>query len=234
MDILLIEDDPTTSLSIEMMLKRANLDVASTGFGEMGVGLALSNPYDLILLDLGLPDIDGMEVLRKLRAANVNTPVLILTGSDDDSLMMESFDAGATDFLPKPFHSEGLLTCVQTISRRMAGQSRQVVRTGPIEVNLRGRTVLVNDNPVRLTGREFQILELLARKKGVTLTKEMFLEHLYRGGATPDQKIVDVLICKLRRKLALAGDGDSHIYTVWGRGYVMQDPRRLTDAREEV
>lgn len=231
MNILLIEDDPTTSLSIELMLKRANLDVASTDLGEAGIGLALSHQYDLILLDLGLPDMAGLEVIRRLRAAQVNTPILVLTGSDDEALMMESFDEGATDFLPKPFHAEGLIACVQAIARRTAGQARQVVRTGSLEVNLRGRTATVNGRALALTAREFQMLELLARRKGTTMTKEMFLDHLYAGGQEADAKIVDVLVCKLRRKLMDANGGESHIYTVWGRGYVLQDPVRVAEAQ---
>jgi two-component system cell cycle response regulator CtrA len=230
MDILLIEDDPTTSHSVELMLKRANIGVAHADLGEEGLGLALAHHYDLILLDLGLPDMEGLDVLRTLRAANVDTPILVLTGSDDDEVMMESFDIGATDYLPKPFHAEGLLACVQTIARRSAGQARSVIRTGPIEVNLKGRAASVNGRPVTLTGREYQMLELLSRRKGTTLTKEMFLDHLYQGGAEPDQKIIDVLICKLRKKLARATGGESHIYTVWGRGYVLQDPGEVTEA----
>lgn len=230
MDILLIEDDPTTALSIELMLKRANLAVASADLGEIGLALATNHVYDLILLDLGLPDMGGLEVIRQLRAAQVHTPILVLTGSDDDALMMDSFDEGATDFLPKPFHAEGLLACVQTIARRTAGQARSMVRTGALEVNLKGQAVAVNGKPVALTGREYQILELLARKKGTTLTKEMFLDHLYAGGPEPDPKIIDVLVCKLRKKLMQASGGESHIYTVWGRGYVMQDPGSIAGA----
>lgn len=226
MRILLIEDDPTTSRSIELMLARANLSVATTDLGETGLSLALRQDYDVILLDLGLPDIDGLEVLRQMRSAHISAPILVLTGSDDRDLMLDSFEEGATDVLPKPFHREALVTLVRTVARRREELGRDVVRAGPIEVDLNVHAVTVEGQPVALTPREYQILELLARRKGSTLTKEMFLDHLY--AEVPDQaaRIIDVLICKLRKKLVQAG-AEGCIYTVWGRGYVLQDPSRV-------
>jgi len=224
MRVLLIEDDPTTSKSIEMMLTHANLNVYSTDLGEEGVDLAKLYDYDLILLDLNLPDMNGLEVLRKLRLARIETPILILTGSDDTEIKIKGFGFGADDYLTKPFHREELIARIHAIIRRSKGHSQSVIRTGPIEVNLDAKTVNANGKPVHLTGKEYQMLELLSLRKGTTLTKEMFLNHLYGGMDEPELKIIDVFICKLRKKLGKATGGQNFIETVWGRGYVLHDP----------
>ncbi|WP_417248833.1 response regulator transcription factor CtrA [Celeribacter sp.] len=224
MRILLVEDDPTTSKSIEMMLSHANLNVYTTDLGEEGIDLAKLYDYDLILLDLGLPDMNGHEVLRQLRLARVETPILILSGADDTENKIKGFGFGADDYLTKPFHREELVARIHAIIRRSKGHSQSIIKTGKIEVNLDAKTVSVNDRAVHLTGKEYQMLELLSLRKGTTLTKEMFLNHLYGGMDEPELKIIDVFICKLRKKLANATDGDNYIETVWGRGYVLRDP----------
>ncbi|MEM5468156.1 response regulator transcription factor CtrA [Celeribacter marinus] len=224
MRILLIEDDPTTSKSIEMMLSHANLNVYSTDLGEEGIDLAKLYDYDLILLDLGLPDMNGHEVLRQLRLARVDTPILILSGADDTENKIKGFGFGADDYLTKPFHREELVARIHAIIRRSKGHSQSIIKTGKIDVNLDAKTVAVGGRPVHLTGKEYQMLELLSLRKGTTLTKEMFLNHLYGGMDEPELKIIDVFICKLRKKLATATDGDNYIETVWGRGYVLRDP----------
>ncbi|MDX1780497.1 MAG: response regulator transcription factor [Thalassovita sp.] len=224
MRILLVEDDPTTSKSIEMMLGHANLNVYTTDLGEEGVDLAKLYDYDLILLDLGLPDMDGHEVLRQLRLARVETPILILSGADDMENKLKGFGFGADDYLTKPFHRDELVARIHAIIRRSKGHSQSVIHTGKIQVNLDAKTVEVGNNAVHLTGKEYQMLELLSLRKGTTLTKEMFLNHLYGGMDEPELKIIDVFICKLRKKLGEATGGDNYIETVWGRGYVLRDP----------
>ncbi|MEY8883250.1 response regulator transcription factor CtrA [Donghicola sp. XS_ASV15] len=224
MRILLIEDDPATTKSIELMLGHANLNVYSTAFGEEGVELAKLYDYDLILLDLSLPDMSGHEVLRQVRLARVETPALILSGSDDTESKLKGFGFGADDYLTKPFHRDELVARIHAIIRRSKGHSQSVIRTGRINVNLDAKTVDIEGDPVHLTGKEYQMLELLSLRKGTTLTKEMFLNHLYGGMDEPELKIIDVFICKIRKKLAKATGGETHIETVWGRGYVMRDP----------
>jgi two-component system cell cycle response regulator CtrA len=224
MRVLLVEDDPTTSRSIELMLTHANLNVYCTDMGEEGIDLAKLYDYDLILLDLGLPDMGGLEVLRQLRLARVETPILILTGADDTESKLKSFGFGADDYLTKPFHREELVARIHAIIRRSKGHAQSVIRIGEIEVNLDAKTVTANGRPVHLTGKEYQMLELLSLRKGTTLTKEMFLNHLYGGMDEPELKIIDVFICKLRKKLAQATGGESYIETVWGRGYVLRAP----------
>ena len=224
MRILLVEDDPTTSRSIELMLTHANLNVYCTDMGEDGIDLAKLYDYDLILLDLNLPDMSGHEVLRQVRQARVETPILILSGADDTENKLKGFGFGADDYLTKPFHREELVARIHAIIRRSKGHSQSIIKTGRVAVNLDAKTVDVEGKAVHLTGKEYQMLELLSLRKGTTLTKEMFLNHLYGGMDEPELKIIDVFICKLRKKLAEATGGDNYIETVWGRGYVLRDP----------
>ncbi|MBZ8119459.1 response regulator transcription factor [Roseovarius sp. LXJ103] len=224
MRVLLVEDDPTTSKSIELMLTHANLNVYTTELGEEGIDLAKLYDYDLILLDLGLPDMTGHDVLRQLRLARVETPILILSGADDTESKIKGFGFGADDYLTKPFHREELVARIHAIIRRSKGHSQSVIKTGMINVNLDAKTVDVAGKTVHLTGKEYQMLELLSLRKGTTLTKEMFLNHLYGGMDEPELKIIDVFICKLRKKLGEATGGSNYIETVWGRGYVLRDP----------
>lgn len=231
MRILLVEDDPTTSRSIEMMLTHANLNVFCTDLGEDGIDLAKLYDYDLILLDLNLPDMSGHEVLRQLRQARIETPILILTGADDTESKIKGFGFGADDYLTKPFHREELVARIHAIIRRSKGHSQSVIRTGAVNVNLDAKTVDVGGSAVHLTGKEYQMLELLSLRKGTTLTKEMFLNHLYGGMDEPELKIIDVFICKLRKKLAEATGGQNYIETVWGRGYVLREPQPNEETR---
>ena len=224
MRVLLVEDDPTTSKSVEMMLTSANLNVYATDLGEEGIDLARLYDYDLILLDLNLPDMNGHEVLRQLRMSKIDTPILILSGLDDTENKIRGFGFGADDYMTKPFHREELIARIHAIVRRSKGHAQSVITTGPIQVNLDTRTVEVESQPLHLTGKEYGILELLSLRKGTTLTKEMFLNHLYGGMDEPELKIIDVFICKLRKKLSEATGGESFIETVWGRGYVLRDP----------
>jgi len=234
MRVLLVEDDPTTSKSIEMMLSHANLNVYSTDLGEEGIDLAKLYDYDLILLDLNLPDMNGHDVLRQLRLARVDTPILILSGADDTENKIKGFGFGADDYLTKPFHRDELVARIHAIIRRSKGHSQSIIRTGRINVNLDAKTVDVEGGSVHLTGKEYQMLELLSLRKGTTLTKEMFLNHLYGGMDEPELKIIDVFICKLRKKLSEATGGDNHIETIWGRGYVLRDPSPEMDTSDLV
>ncbi|WP_343162843.1 response regulator transcription factor [Paragemmobacter kunshanensis] len=180
MRVLLVEDDPATSRSIELMLTHANLNVYCTDLGEDGIDLAKLYDYDLILLDLNLPDMSGHEVLRQLRLARIETPILILSGSDDTDNKIRGFGFGADDYLTKPFHREELIARIHAIIRRSKGHAQSVIRTGRVNVNLDAKSVDVDGKSVHLTGKEYQILELLSLRKGTTLTKEMFLNHLSR------------------------------------------------------
>jgi two-component system cell cycle response regulator CtrA len=230
MRVLLIEDDGATAQSIELMLLSEGFNVFTTNLGEEGVDLGKIYDYDIILLDLGLPDISGYEVLRTLRVSKVKTPILILSGMAGTEDKVRGLGFGADDYLTKPFHKDELVARIHAIVRRAKGHAQSVINTGNLTVNLDTKTVEVGEERVHLTGKEYQMLELLSLRKGTTLTKEMFLNHLYGGIDEPELKIIDVFICKLRKKLALATGGDHYIETVWGRGYVLRDPKESSSA----
>jgi len=225
MRVLLVEDDPTTQQSIKMMLEAAGMVVDATDLGEDGLEIGKLYDYDIIVLDLMLPDMDGMEVLRELRSAKVATPVLILSGLAESENKVKGLGTGADDYLTKPFNKDELIARIQAIVRRSQGHSESVIQTGKLLVNLDAQTVEVDGQSVHLTGKEYGILELLSLRKGSTLTKEMFLNHLYGGMDEPELKIIDVFICKLRKKLSTATGDKNYIETVWGRGYVLRDPK---------
>ena len=224
MRVLLIEDDPATAQGIELMLKTEGFNVYTTDLGEEGIDLGKLYDYDIILLDLNLPDMPGFDVLKTLRMAKVQTPVFILSGTSDIDTKVRGLSVGADDYMTKPFHKDELVARIHAVVRRSKGHSQSIITTGEIKVNLDAKTVEVGDHRVHLTGKEYQMLELLSLRKGTTLTKEMFLNHLYGGMDEPELKIIDVFICKLRKKLAAATGGEHHIETVWGRGYVLREP----------
>ena len=207
MRVLLIEDDSATAQSIELMLKSESFNVYTTDLGEEGVDLGKLYDYDIILLDLNLPDMSGYEVLRTLRVSKIKTPILILSGLAGIEDKVKGLGFGADDYMTKPFHKDELVARIHAIVRRSKGHAQSVIQTGDLVVNLDTKTVEVNAARVHLTGKEYQMLELLSLRKGTTLTKEMFLNHLYGGMDEPELKIIDVFICKLRKKLANASAG---------------------------
>jgi len=224
MRILLVEDDPTTAQSIELMLKSSGMVVDTTALGEDGLEISRLYDYDLIVLDIMLPDIDGYEFLRRLRASRTETPVLILSGLGESEQKVKGLGVGADDYLTKPFDKDELIARIQAIVRRSKGHAQSIIKTGKLAINLDARTVEIESKPLHLTSKEYGILELLSLRKGTTLTKEVFLNHLYGGIDEPELKIIDVFVCKLRKKLSQATGGDNYIETVWGRGYVLRDP----------
>jgi two-component system, cell cycle response regulator CtrA len=191
---------------------------------EEGIDLSKVYDYDIILLDLNLPDMSGFEVLRSLRAAKVQTPTLILSGHAGVEDKIKGFGFGADDYMTKPFHKDELVARIHAIVRRSRGHAQSVIEIDDLVVNLDTRTTAINGTPVHLTPKEYQMLELLSLRKGMTMSKEMFLNHLYGGMDEPSQKIIDVFMCKLRKKLANASGGKDYIETVWGRGYVLRQP----------
>jgi two-component system, cell cycle response regulator CtrA len=228
--VLLVEDDIGTAQSIELMLKTENINVYRTDLGEEGIDLGKVYDYDIILLDLNLPDISGYEVLRSLRSAKVATPIMILSGLASIADKIRGLGLGADDYLPKPFHKAELVARIQAIVRRSKGHAQALIAIGNLVVNLDAKIVELHGERVHVTGKEYAILELLALRKGSTLTKEMFLNQLYGGIEEPEAKIIDVFICKLRKKLANASGGFNYIETIWGRGYAMREPTELSVA----
>lgn len=223
MRVLLIEDDLTAARTIVLMLRAAGAVVEHSSLGEESVELTKHYDYDIVLLDLMLPDIDGFEVMRRMRIARNDTPILILSGMVRSSAKVKALGLGADDFITKPFDNAELLARMQAVVRRAKGFSQPMLRVGPVQLNLDTREVTVEGRELHLTGKEYSILELLVLRKGMVLTKEAFLNHLYGGLDEPEMKIVDVFVCKLRRKMAKAG-ADGMIGTIWGRGYMIRCP----------
>jgi len=210
--------------SIELMLRSEGFNVYMTDLGEEGVDLGKLYDYDIIVLDLQLPDMSGFEVLKALRLGKLRTPVLILSGNAIVETKVKALGFGADDYMTKPFHKDELVARIHAVVRRSKGHAQSVITIGILTVNLDEKMVSVDGVRVHLTTKEYQMLELLSLRKGVTLTKEMFLNHLYGSMDEPEVKIIDVFICKLRKKLAVACNGASYIETMWGRGYVLRDP----------
>src|SRR5680860_1095985 len=235
MRVLLIEDDSATAQSIELMLQSEGFNVYKTDLGEEGVDLGKIYDYDIILLDLNLPDMSGYEVLKMLRVSKVQTPILILSGLAGIEDKVRGLGFGADDYMTKPFHKDELVARIHAIVRRSKGHAQSVIQTGGLKVNLDTKTVDVNGQRVHLTGKEYQMLELLSLRKGTTLTKEMFLNHLYGGMDEPELKIIDVFICKLRKKLAATGkrhdpernEIEQELDLVLGQGHGRALPRNL-------
>ena len=204
------------------MLRR--LHFYTTDLGEEGIDLGKVYDYDIMLLDLNLPDMSGFEVLRRMRVSKVTTPTLILSGLAGIEDKVKGFGCGADDYMTKPFHKDELVARIHAIVRRSKGHAQSLVQAGDLVVNLDRKMAEINGARVHLTGKEYQVLELLSLRKGLPLTKEMFLNHLYGGMDEPELKIIDVFMCKLRKKLSNALGGKNYIETLWGRGYVLQHP----------
>jgi len=224
MRVLLIEDDTAMSKSVELMLQGEGCNVYSTDLGEEGLDLGKIYDYDIIVLDLNLPDMHGYDVLKKLRLAKIETPTLILSGMSEPDDKVRGLGYGADDYLTKPFDKRELMARIHAIVRRSQGHSQSIIKTGKLTINLDSRAVEVEGQRIHLTGKEYAMLELLSLRKGSVLTKDMFLNHLYGGMDEPELKIIDVFICKLRKKLTSATGGENYIETSWGRGYALRNP----------
>jgi two-component system cell cycle response regulator CtrA len=241
MRILLADNDRTNARGITFALKQAHMvaDIAETGAET--IDMAKRYDYDAIIMDVVLPDADGCDVVRRLRAMKNAAPILILSAQCRAEQKIKGLQAGADDYMAKPFDPQELLARLQAIIRRSKGFSHSRLELSGITMDLSAREVAVDALPVPLTSKEYAILELLVLRRGAVLSKENFLDHLYGGMDEPDSKIIDVFICKLRKKLAIAG-ADNLIGTVWGRGYIVRDqqmqrstaPTRAAASRQAV
>jgi two-component system, cell cycle response regulator CtrA len=224
LQVLIVDNQTDFARSMSFLLTLEGMVVYTTGLGEEGVSLGKIYDYDIILLELQLPDISGYDVLRSLRSAKISTPVLILSGLTDIAYKIKCLGLGADDYLPKPFDNEELVARIHAIVRRSKGHAQSLIVIGDLVVNIEAKKAHIRGTLVQLTVKEYQVLELLALRKGATMTKDMFLDHLYGGTDEPECKVVDVYICKLRRKLLDAGGSLDYIGTIWGQGYVLREP----------
>lgn len=222
MRILVVEDDPGLADLLQRVLGEATwaVDLAATG-AEALESLAV-NDYDLAVLDVGLPDIDGFEVCRRWRRRGGRTPVLMLTARSALSDRVTGLDAGADDYLPKPFAMEELLARLRALARRPSVPLPVVLRCGDLELDTRSRTARRGSEAIRLTAREYALLEYLLRNTGTVVSRAQILEHVWDDNFDPVGNAVDVLVGRVRRKLDAAG-GPPLLHTVRGMGYVFSD-----------
>ena len=226
MRVLVVEDDGSANQALAKLLRFGGAVVDVIDSGEEAMELVRHYDYDVVLLDLMLPDMEGYDVVRRMRSARIDTPVIIQASQVQPQARVKAFSMGADDFITKPYDHSELVARMQAIVRRSKGYSQPTLRCGPLQLSLDSREVLVSGRPVHLTGKEYAILELLVLRKGMVLTKEVFLNHLYGGMDEPEMKIIDVFICKLRKKLADAG-APNVVATIWGRGYMLRDSSNM-------
>jgi two-component system cell cycle response regulator CtrA len=222
MRVLLVDTDVQAVAVIQRALKSSGAVLEHVETGEEAYQLAKRYDYDALIMDLMLPDTDGYEVIRRLRWASISVPILVLSSLTRPQAKVKAFSLGADDFLARPFDEAELGARIQALVRRSKGLSHSKINLGSIVLDMDSNIVTVDSETVHLTEKEYRILELLFLRSGSIVAKESFLNHLYGGNDEPDIKIIDVFVCKLRRKLAQAGAGEV-ITTVWGRGYIVRD-----------
>ncbi len=223
MRVLLVDDDKSLCQNLSFWMKSQGMNVDIAYLGEDGLELARLYDFDIIVLDLMLPDTPGYEVLRHLRAGGVMTPVLILSGNQLPSKKVECLNLGADDYVTKPFDRNELFARIRAVVRRTRGHASPIIKVGKMVVNLESKVVTIADKVLSLTAKEYALIELLCLRKGMTVSKAQFLNHLYGGMDEPEMKIVDVFLCKMRRKIAALSGGEQYIQTVWGRGYILKE-----------
>jgi two-component system cell cycle response regulator CtrA len=228
MKVLFVEDDMGTAKMVQAFLCAENIICDISESGEEALQIGKVYDYDVIILDLNLPDISGQELLHKFRNLSIKTPILILSGLQAVQEKVKTLGFGADDYMTKPFVSEELVVRLRALARRAEGHSSSIIRVGDIELNLDTQAIEVKGVPLELTGKEYQILEFLLVRKGATVTKNNFLNRLYNSMDEPEEKIIDVFMCKIRKKLQeiLGPSGKEYIETIWGRGYVLREPTR--------
>jgi len=219
MRVLLIEDDMVLSDSLADVLEGESFKVEAAYNAEEGLEYLALYEFQAIILDLGLPDMRGEACLRKIRALNATVPIIILSGKEEIDTRLTTLEQGADDFILKPCNSLELIARLRANIRRANGYGENMMKIGRLSLDLRRQSVDVGGKQLDLTPKEFQMLRLLCLQKGGLVTKNAFLDHLYGGIDEPEIKIIDVFICKLRKKLEDALDGEPFIETVWGRGY---------------
>lgn len=219
MRLLVVEDDPDLAGQLAEALRESGYAVDLTRDGEEAEFLGETEPYDAVVLDLGLPNVDGMTILERWRENGRTMPVLILTARDRWSDKVAGFDAGADDYLAKPFRVEELIARLRALIRRSGGLASPVIEIGPISIDTRSSRVTLDTSPVKLTGQEYRLLAYMAHNLGKVLSRTELTEHLYDQDFDLDSNTIEVFIGRLRRKL-----GTEAIETVRGLGYRMVRP----------
>ena len=227
MHVLLIEDDRIVNQNIVILLRREGIITESVYTGREGLELIKLYEYDLVILDLMLPDMPGADVLKQIRQTNNPTPILILSGINMPTKKVECFSIGADDYMTKPYDRAELVARVKAIVRRSRGLAENVIKVGKMTVDLNAKKVFISEKLLPLTSKEYALIELLALKKGGTVSKESFLSQIYGGMDEPEIKIIDVFLCKIRKKIEKITTDETYIHTVWGRGYTLEEKKKI-------
>jgi two-component system cell cycle response regulator CtrA len=223
MRALVVDDDVSAASLLKLAVEPENIKVDRVETGSEALDMAKHYDFDVMILEQDLSDMAGARLVAKLRAADINLPVMMLSRIKDKQAKIDALNAGADDYMTKPFDREELVVRLRSIIRRSKGHAGSVIRVGRLAVDVSAKTVEIDGQPLKTTAKEYGILELLALRRGMTLTKENFLDHLYGGMDEPEQKIIDVFICKLRKKIATLTGNQQAIRTIWGRGYMLDD-----------
>jgi two-component system cell cycle response regulator CtrA len=224
MRILLVEPETAMRIRLELALRSSGFNVEAASDGEDALELARSFEFSVIVTELNLPDLHGFDLIRELRGARIKTPILVLSAVDHIDAKVTAFGHGTDDYVTKPFHPGELAARLRALVRRSSGLADRTVRTGGLAIDLDAKTVELDGATVDLTAKEYAVLQLLALRRGRPITKEMFLDHVYGHLDEPISKVIDVYICRLRKKLAATSTGESYIGTLRGRGYVLREP----------
>jgi two-component system cell cycle response regulator CtrA len=230
MRILIVEDNSELGRSIELIAKRAGYETDLASFGYDALQLIRHNSYEAIVLDLGLPDMSGWDLLSGLRCDGVDTPVVIVSGDQAVEARLRGLRFGADDYLTKPFDGRELAARLEAVIRRSAAPERHKIDLGRLVVDTDRRAVLVDGRIVPVTGNEFKVIELLAIRCGQPVSKAAFMLYLYGGRDAPTDKVINVCVCKLRQKLTAALGNDRWLGTVWAQGYILRDPDGAREA----
>lgn len=224
MRVLLADGDVSFVNNFMFVLREGGYTVDCVKTEDEILEYARLYDYDLIVLDLILKQGDGIGALHRLRTSGYKTPVIVASVLGEMETKVEALNMGADDFLQKPFHMREFMARAQAVTRRSQGHAASSIDVGRLQIDLRRGIALVDRKPLDLTNKEYAVLELMATRKGMLITKQLFLNHLYNGPDEPEPKVLDVFICRLRKKISLFAGGDNFIHTVWGRGYVLRDP----------
>ena len=222
---LLVTKDVQAAEILTDFLRTSDIVAEHASEGEEALEMVRHYDFDVVIADGSLADMDVLELVRRLRVARIDVPVLVMASAGRSDLRVRLFSAGADDVIVRPFDTAELVARMRAVLRRYRGFSDASLTVGPLTIRQDRREVSVDGAEVKLTGKEYAILELLVLRRGTVLTKDAFLNHLYGGMDEPEAKIIDVFVCKLRKKLTVGG-AENLITTVWGRGYMLRENAR--------
>jgi two-component system cell cycle response regulator CtrA len=231
--ILLIEDDITIAQTIETKIASEGGVLDLSMLGEEGLEFSKMYKYDLIILDTSLPDATGYDILKELRSLQIDFPVLVISKSSSVEDKVKALSLGADDYLQKPFNILELIARVKAIIRRSKGNSNAIFRVGNLYIDFNSHSTYIDDILIHLTAKEQVLIEALAMRKGNVVSKESLLGQLYNPVDEPELKIIDVFVCKMRKKLYEASGGMNYIETVWGRGYALKEVVKESNIADE-